>query len=162
MPTARPPPALISSSGQPAFSRKDAIAAARLKYQKRGVWEKSDYVFPTLNISFTRTREMLPAGRMWSPDAFARTWTRAMNDLNGRRLGEFVQAGGTVEDFEPIAAGPHALRHAYCTNQLASGVRLEVVSRRMGHSSSAVTAKVYSHVTAEEQREGVDVADGLL
>jgi hypothetical protein len=32
----------------------------------------------------------------------------------------------------------------------------------MGHSSSLVTRKVYSHVTEAEQREGVDVADGLL
>jgi hypothetical protein len=32
----------------------------------------------------------------------------------------------------------------------------------MGHCSSLVTRKVYSHVTKAELREGVDVADGLL
>jgi len=142
--------------------QKAAVAASKLKLQARGVWVDSGHVFPTLNVSFTRDREMLPAGRMWSPDAFARVWTRAVREMNGRRLGEFVLAGGRVEDFEPLEAGPHALRHAYCTAQLAAGVRLEVVSRRMGHSSSAVTAKIYSHVTAEETRDGVDVVDGLL
>jgi integrase len=40
----------------------------------------------------------------------------------------------------------HGLRHAHATLMLTEGVRLKVVSERLGHSSIAVTADTYSHV----------------
>ena len=86
-----------------------------------------------------------------------------MDDVNGRRLGELVADRGSsitdeeleelVAQFDPWDFGVHALRHAYATAQLAAGVRDEVVSRRMGHSDSYVTRRVYSHVTQAESRE---------
>jgi integrase len=143
--------------------QKGIVAASRLKVAKDGLWVDEGWVFPSLRVSWDREGKRLNAGRLWTPNAFAQEWRQIVDDVNGRRLGEFVEAGGKVEDFEPPwGHGIHALRHAYATAQLAAGVRDEVVSRRMGHSSSLVTRKVYSHVTEAEQREGVDVADGLL
>jgi len=113
-------------------------------------------------LSATKARGLLPAGRCWTPNAFAQAWRRARDIANGRLLGEYVAAGGDVQDFMPLTAGIHALRHTYATMQLRAGVRDEVVSRRLGHSSSLVTRSVYSHATAEEEREGVDVTDVAL
>lgn len=142
--------------------QKKMLAERRLRYAKDGLWADEPWIFPTLRSSVARDGEVLPAGRLWTPSAYAQEWRQTMNDVNGRRLGEFVAAGGVPEDFEPWEFGIHALRHAYGTAQLAAGVRLEVVSRRMGHSSSSVTLGVYSHVLDSEEREGVDVADSLL
>ena len=43
--------------------------------------------------------------------------------------------------------GPHGLRHTYATLSLEAGVDISVVSKQLGHSSVAFTAKIYAHVT---------------
>ena len=147
--------------------QKRMIAEARMRLQKDGWWvaveQDEHWVFPTLHVSFTHDGDLLPAGRWWPPDSFQKTWRRGVHHANEVALTEYVLAGGKVEDFEPPwNHGIHAHRHAFATGLLAGGVRVEVVSRRLGHSSSLVTLRVYSHVLTTEQREGVDVADGLL
>ena len=42
------------------------------------------------------------------------------------------------------------------------GVPLKVVSEALGHSSIAITADVYSHVTPELRREAADAMDRAL
>jgi len=39
----------------------------------------------------------------------------------------------------------HGARHSYAELALSSGVRLDVVSRTLGHASSSFTADQYSH-----------------
>ena len=39
----------------------------------------------------------------------------------------------------------HGARHSYAELALSSGVRLDVVSRALGHASSSFTADQYSH-----------------
>jgi len=157
------------------------LAEKKLKYQTRvaevngkktPLWADEPWVFPSLRVTAVKGGALLPAGRLWTPSAFAQEWRQVMDDLNGRRLGEFVSEREPVDSerelakvvaaFESWEFGIHALRHAYATSQLAGGVRDEVVSRRMGHSDSYVTRRVYSHVTQAESREGVEIADGLL
>lgn len=41
--------------------------------------------------------------------------------------------------------GLHACRHTHAELALARGVRLDVVSRQLGHASIAITADVYGH-----------------
>lgn len=47
---------------------------------------------------------------------------------------------------------PHVLRHTYVALSAAEGIPLDVISRRLGHSSSRVTEEIYYHIT-EKQRE---------
>lgn len=47
----------------------------------------------------------------------------------------------------------HAARHTYATLALRAGVRLDVVSRQLGHASVATTADVYGHDDPEAARE---------
>lgn len=39
----------------------------------------------------------------------------------------------------------HSLRHLYASRLLAAGVPLPTVSRLLGHSNPAVTARIYAH-----------------
>ncbi|GEM85954.1 tyrosine-type recombinase/integrase [Meiothermus granaticius] len=50
---------------------------------------------------------------------------------------------------------PHDLRHTYGSVLLANGVKLEVVSKRMGHANPTVTLNVYRHLLEGELFENV-------
>jgi integrase len=157
------------------------IAKKKLKYQSQvaevngketALWADEPWVFPSLRVSAAKDGSLLPAGRLWTPSAFAQEWRQTRDDINARRLAEFVFAhepidsddelAAVVVEFEPWEFGIHELRHTFATSQLAGRVRDEVVSRRMGHSDSYITRRVYSHVVEAESREGVDIADSLL
>jgi integrase len=47
----------------------------------------------------------------------------------------------------------HGARHSYATLALGAGVRLDVVSRQLGHSSIATTADIYTHDDEEAAQE---------
>ena len=47
---------------------------------------------------------------------------------------------------------PHTLRHTMTSLFAEAGVSLEVISRRLGHESSALTREIYFHVTKEQIR----------
>lgn len=60
-----------------------------------------------------------------------------------------------LEDPRP---GFHSLRHSHASWLLQRGVRIEVVSRRLGHASIAITADVYGHLDPAHAAEAADVA----
>lgn len=66
-------------------------------------------------------------GEIVNPDTLLRRW-RAL-----------VKAAGV----KPIPL--HGARHTYATLALDANVRLDIVSRQLGHSSVAITADVYGH-----------------
>ncbi|WP_180370067.1 tyrosine-type recombinase/integrase, partial [Oenococcus oeni] len=49
----------------------------------------------------------------------------------------------------------HALRHSHASYLLSKGVSIQYVSERLGHSSIAITEKVYAHMlqTLRENEE---------
>ena len=55
--------------------------------------------------------------------------------------------------------GPHALRHRFCTILLIKGVNIAIVSRILGHSSIAVTEKIYLHLKTPDFLGVTDVLD---
>lgn len=44
---------------------------------------------------------------------------------------------------------PHALRHTHASMLLASGVSIDTISRRLGHSNSRITREIYLHVVEQ-------------
>lgn len=54
----------------------------------------------------------------------------------------------------------HLARHTYATNLLNSGVRLEVVSKALGHSNTVITQKVYAPLLKETI--ACEIAEKLL
>jgi integrase len=56
----------------------------------------------------------------------------------------------------------HTLRHTYATTALLGGAPIHVVSRNLGHSSVAVTADVYGHVTDDAARNTAESVSSAL
>lgn len=56
----------------------------------------------------------------------------------------------------------HDLRHSAATLMLKAGVPLKVVSEMLGHTTIAITADVYGHVTPDMQRQAADAMEALL
>ena len=50
----------------------------------------------------------------------------------------------------------HGARHSYATLALEAGVRLDVVSSQLGHSSVATTANIYAHVSPAAGAEAAE------
>lgn len=56
----------------------------------------------------------------------------------------------------------HTLRHSAASFLLAAGTHTKVVQEHLGHSSYAITADIYSHVSPAQQREAADRLDEAL
>jgi integrase len=56
----------------------------------------------------------------------------------------------------------HDLRHTNASLALTAGVELKVVSERLGHSQTAITADLYTHVSQGVARAAADRIAGLL
>jgi integrase len=63
---------------------------------------------------------------------------------------------------DPNAWTPRELRHTFVSLLSQSGVRIEDISRLVGHSSSAVTERVYRHELRPVMQEGAATMDALF
>ena len=76
--------------------------------------------------------------------------------IDGGRIGYAVynkylkEIAGKVVPNKTVT--PHTLRHTMTSLFAEAGVSLEVISRRLGHESSALTKEIYFHVTKEQIR----------
>ena len=50
---------------------------------------------------------------------------------------------------------PHSMRHTFATRALEKGIPPKVVQSYLGHATIDVTMNVYTHVTAELEREEI-------
>lgn len=107
-------------------------AAERL--QMGGGWHSDDG-----DLVFT-----LPDGRPYHPERFSREFDRrvARHELPRIRC--------------------HDLRHTWATLALAAGVPLKVVSERLGHATTAITADTYSHVTPSMGAAAAETVAGVI
>jgi integrase len=85
-----------------------------------------------------------PDGRPYHPDRFSREFDRMVERLHMRRI------------------RLHDLRHTWATFALQAGVPLKVVSERFGHTTTAVTADTYSHVTQGMQTDAAERVANLI
>jgi integrase len=73
-----------------------------------------------------------------------------------RRYHELVARAGVPE------IRFHDLRHTSATLLLAEGVHGKIVQERLGHSNIAMTLDLYSHVTADMQRQAADALEAAI
>lgn len=86
-----------------------------------------------------------PDGTVYHPARFSREFTR------------------TVERHPGFPRIPvHGLRHSWATIALASGIPNKVVAERLGHSSTAITDNLYSHVTPTMGADAAAKVAGLI
>lgn len=57
---------------------------------------------------------------------------------------------------------PHELRHSAASLMLSQGVKIQVVSQVLGHSSIRMTADVYGHILEPDRKEAADVMGSML
>jgi integrase len=84
-------------------------------------------------------------------------------------LGEPVRPDRTNHLFSQACAaavlrdiGPHGLRHTSATLALKAGVPLHVVSQRLGHADTTITANLYSHVLEGQQADAAQALAAVL
>ena len=56
----------------------------------------------------------------------------------------------------------HSLRKTHATLLLRAGVNIKVVSERLGHSSTSVTANIYSALLPDMQSQAVQALDQIF
>lgn len=56
----------------------------------------------------------------------------------------------------------HGLRHTSISLQIASGIQIQIISKRAGHSSLSTTHKIYSHFFDNEFQEVANKMDSFL
>jgi integrase len=56
----------------------------------------------------------------------------------------------------------HSLRHTHASQLIAAGIDVVTVSRRLGHSSAAITLKVYAHLFASDDSKASDAINSAL
>ncbi|WP_147391993.1 tyrosine-type recombinase/integrase [Amnibacterium setariae] len=56
----------------------------------------------------------------------------------------------------------HGLRHQHASLLIAQGVELAIVSKRLGHSSIAITNDLYSHLLKDANRQAGEAAEALV
>jgi integrase len=111
-----------------ALRRQQArVAELRLKIGRH--WRDHDLVFPDTN------------GGPRSPAVVTKIFWRA------------VRRAGWPAHSSPV----HSLRHAAASHALAQGVDLATISRRLGHSSPAMTARVYLSADLERDQAAGEV-----
>lgn len=94
------------------------------------------------------------------PETFSRSFTDAVARCQRSQLRQDKKLGAAVEPIEAIRL--HDLRHTCASLLLKAGVHLRVVSERLGHSSTAVTSEIYSHVLPGLQRAAADELGRLI
>lgn len=74
--------------------------------------------------------------------------------LRGRTVTTRLQE--LLEDADLPRMRFHDLRHACATLALAAGVDIKVVQNLLGHSTSAITSDLYTHVPPPMMRAAID------
>jgi integrase len=93
----------------------------------------------------------------------------ALNFIFTSSVGTPLDPRNLNREFHVICVGagighwhPHELRHSAASLMLAQGVKLQVVSEVLGHSSIRMTADVYGHILAPDREAAAKAMDSIL
>lgn len=106
-----------------------------------------------------QAEQRLKLGTLWNGEGWVMTREDGRH-LNPNTITNEFRAIRKELGLPPVNL--HGLRHTHATIMLQQGVHLKVVQDRLGHSTIAVTADTYSHVTSGLQREAADLFESVL
>jgi integrase len=138
---------VIVAEAKTATSRRqlalDPFTTAALKaYRVQQLQERLAWGPAWTDTGLVFTRE---DGQVLHPERVSKRFTRLVRDAG----------------LSPITL--HGLRHSYATAALAAGQPLKVVSERLGHASTSITANLYQHVLPSmDERTANAVANLIL
>ncbi len=107
-----------------------------------------------------RHRERMPAHRR-APDALV-FGTGNGTEMDAHNVRRSFRKVITAAGLDAAQWTPRELRHSFVSLLSASGVRIEDISRLVGHSGTAVTEKVYRHELHAVLDDGAIVMDELF
>jgi len=97
--------------------------------------------------------ERMAWGSAWTDSGLVFTREDGLG-LHPERVTRMFQAAAGRAQLPVIPL--HGLRHSYATAGLEAGVPMKVVQQRLGHSSIAITADLYSHVREQVDQDAAD------
>lgn len=80
-----------------------------------------------------------------------------VSDVKGRLMSKIALK--RMFEVSKVSINPHKLRHTYCTNLYTAGIDLKTAQYLMGHSSIAVTAKIYTHLDKSHVKSAQEKLD---
>lgn len=125
--------------------KKHKVEQAKLRIMLGDKWEPADglsnLVFTTM---FGKPLMTLSVGR------YIDSTVNAVNRAEEKQAEKEHRKPVLMETF-----CPHAMRHTFATRALERGIPPKVVQSYLGHSTIDVTMNIYTHVTAELEREEI-------
>ncbi len=104
-------------------------------------------------------KERVDLGEAWRETGFVFTSS----------IGTPIDPRNLYRDFQKVCENaelshwhPHELRHSAASLMLASGVKLQVVSQVLGHSSIRMTADVYGHILDPDREQAAKAMTAVL
>lgn len=115
----------------------DELAVCIAEIRRYNVWLKAAYGISSPLFFFDKKGQYI---KYYS-------FNDRVSDLSGKYLGKNVTS--------------HWFRHTHASFLLAAGVPIEVISRRLGHESTAITEKVYLHVIESLKKRDAGMLKGV-
>ncbi len=126
--------------------RKYKVEQAKLRMMLGNKWEPvkglENLVFTTM---FGKPLTALSVGR------YINSTVKAVNQEEEKKAAIEHRKPELMETF-----CPHSMRHTFATRALEKGIPPKVVQSYLGHSTIDVTMNIYTHVTAELEREEIE------
>ena len=132
-------------------------------------WDRVDFERGTINLRLPdgvkrKGRAILPMNRM-SRAALETAYAARLSDyvveFGGERVGSIRTGFAAAVKRAGIGRkiGPHDLRHTAAVKMLERGVPIEKVSQYLGHSSVAVTFRIYARYLPEHMADAAEVLE---
>lgn len=125
--------------------KRHKVEQAKLRMKLGDKWSPEEGL---KNLAFTS-----PFGKpLWRAQIskIIRTLIDRMNAEEEKAAGKWHREPDKMEYF-----CPHAMRHTFATRALERGIPPKVVQSYLGHSTIDVTMNIYTHVTAELEKEEI-------
>lgn len=141
--------------------KRFALAETKTAYSRRTVGLTQAAVDALAEHWQKQQRDKLSMGDQWVENnlVFPNGYGTIMipHNITKRSFKKYLVKAGLSRDIRF-----HDLRHTAATLLLASGVNAKVVSEMLGHSSVAITLRIYAHVLPHMQQSAVQAMDDML
>lgn len=131
-------------------------------------WDRVDFTQGTINLRLDaegprKGRAVVPMNGMLR-SALTSAHQAALSDYvvewAGDRIGSIKKGFATAAQAAGLQdVSPHVLRHTAGVHMAAAGVPMQMISQYMGHTSIAVTERVYARYAPNHMKQAADVLD---